>query len=396
MALRVLSLSTLYPSAASPNFGRFVELSLDAAEAVGGAEIVRMSPNGLPPWPMAKILPGYRQKGNLPTEDEWRGKRILRPRFTLFPGILPARNPTAIVRSILPLVRRLHAQKPFDLIDAEFFWPDGPAAMAIASELGLPFSVKARGADIHHWSTIAGCAPQLGATIGAADGLLAVSQAMADDLIQLGADPSKITVHRTGIDRSLFHVPAQSRTELRQMAGLCTEGPLLVSVGALIPRKGQVFAIEALAQIPASRLVLIGDGEDRAMLGERAGEIGVADRVHFFGSLPHADIARIVQAADIAVLPSSSEGLANAWIEALACGTPLVITDCGGAREVLNHPAAGQIVDRSADAITRAIKALLADPPARKAVAACVAEYSWEANGAALVAHWQKIVAATV
>ncbi|MFM2020979.1 MAG: hypothetical protein RJB02_687, partial [Pseudomonadota bacterium] len=83
MALRVLSLSTLYPSAASPNFGRFVELSLDAAEAVGGAEIVRMSPNGLPPWPMAKILPSYRQKGNLPTEDEWRGKRILRPRFTL-------------------------------------------------------------------------------------------------------------------------------------------------------------------------------------------------------------------------------------------------------------------------------------------------------------------------
>ncbi|MFN5822810.1 MAG: glycosyltransferase, partial [Sphingomonadales bacterium] len=74
---------------------------------------------------------------------------------------------------------------------------------------------------------------------------------------------------------------------------------------------------------------------------------------------------------------------ANAWIEALACGTPLVITDCGGAREVLNHPAAGQIVDRSADAIARAIKVLLADPPNRKAVAACVAEYSWETNGAA-------------
>jgi glycosyltransferase involved in cell wall biosynthesis len=61
---------------------------------------------------------------------------------------------------------------------------------------------------------------------------------------------------------------------------------------------------------------------------------------------------------------------------------------------VLNHPAAGQIVDRSADAIARAIKALLADPPARKAVAACVAEYSWDTNGAVLVAHWQKMGAA--
>lgn len=392
--MRILSLSTLYPSSAAPNFGRFVELSLDAADRVGGADILRISPNGLPPWPLTNILQAYREKSSLPAEEEWRGKRVLRPHFTLYPGMLPARNPAAIAESVLPLVRRLHSENPFDLVDAQFFWPDGPAAMAIASELGLPFSVKARGADVHHWSTIKGCDIQLRATIGAADGLLAVSEAMANDLVQLGADRDKVTVHRTGIDRSLFHVPTLPPSELRQIAGLPGDGPLLVCVGALIPRKGQAFAIEALAHIPSAQLALIGDGEDRPMLEARARTMAVTDRVHFLGSMPHADIAAIVQSADVAVLPSSSEGLANAWIEALACGTPLVVTDCGGAREVMNHPAAGEIVERSADAIAHAVNRVLAKAPTREAVAASVAQYSWQANGVALVAHWRKLVAA--
>jgi glycosyltransferase involved in cell wall biosynthesis len=387
--VRVLSISTLYPSAAAPNFGRFVELSLDAAEATGAAEIVRISPNGLPPWPLSKLLGTYRERCALTVEDRWRGKVVLRPRFTLLPGLFPSRNTGAIARCVLPLARNLHAQMPFDLVDAQFFWPDGPAAMAIAADLGLPLSVKARGADIHHWSKVDGCNTQIAATIGAARCLLAVSDALAADLVALGADHAKIRVHRTGIDRSLFRVAREPRLDLRQRLGVARDGALLVSVGALIPRKGQAFAIEALAALPDSRLVLIGEGEDRKKLETLAQTIGVEARVDFLGSRPHVDIARYLQAADIAVLPSASEGLANAWIEALACGTPLVITDAGGAREVLREPVAGRIVERSAAAIAAAVSNILANPPSREAVAATVAGYSWEANGAALVTHWQ-------
>jgi teichuronic acid biosynthesis glycosyltransferase TuaC len=121
--------------------------------------------------------------------------------------------------------------------------------------------------------------------------------------------------------------------------------------------------------------------------------LGVFDRVHFLGSLPHQEIAHYLQAADVAVLPSSSEGLANAWIEALACGTPLVITDTGGAREVLHTAAAGRIVERDADAIAGAVHELLSSPPHREAVAATVSDYSWQANGMSLVAHWKNLVA---
>jgi glycosyltransferase involved in cell wall biosynthesis len=390
--VRVLSLSTLYPSATAPNFGRFVELSLDAAEATGEVEIVRISPNGLPPWPLSKLLSAYRERSALPREDAWNGKAVLRPHFTLFPGMAPARNATAIAKAILSVARRLHAQQPFDLVDAQFFWPDGPAAMHIAEALNLPFSIKARGADIHYWTTISGCREQIIEAAQKARGLLAVSEAIKADIVKLGVDSNKIRVHRTGINRALFDVPNEPHDMLRERLQVPIYEALVVSVGALIPRKGQAFAIEAMVKLPDARLALIGEGEDRQMLEKQAHTFGVADRVHFLGSLPHSEIAHYLQAADVAVLPSSSEGLANAWIEALACGTPLVITDTGGAREVLHSNAAGRIVERNANAIATAIHELLAAPPHRETVAATVADYSWEANGAALIAHWRHLL----
>jgi teichuronic acid biosynthesis glycosyltransferase TuaC len=385
--MRVLALSTLHPSAAAPNFGRFVQLSLDAADATQEAEIIRICPNGLPPWPLPQLMPRYKGFAALTERDG----PIYRPRFTLLPGTNPARNAKAIAKAVLPLARRLHAEKPFDLVDAQFFWPDGPAAMIIAEALSVPFSIKARGADIHYWTTVSGCREQIVAAAQKAKGLLAVSEAIKADIAALGVDADKILVHRTGIDRSLFNVASEPRADLRQRIDLPNDGALLVSVGALIARKGQIFAIEALAQLPGTRLAIIGAGEDLAKLQARASETGVADRVHFLGSLPHGDIARHVQAADICVLPSASEGIANAWIESLACGTPLVITDAGGAREVLIGPAGGRIVKRNADAIVAAVAELLAALPEREDVAALVSDFSWEANGAALVNYWRRL-----
>jgi teichuronic acid biosynthesis glycosyltransferase TuaC len=385
--MRVLSLSTLHPSAAAPNFGRFVQLSLDAADAGGDIAIVRICPNGLPPWPLGHIHPRYRSAAALPIRD---GK-IHRPHFTLLPGFNPGRNAKAIVKAVLPLARQLHTDTPFDLVDAQFFWPDGPSAMHIAHALGVPYSIKARGADIHHWTIVPGCREQIVEAAQNAAGLLAVSEAIRADIVALGIDPGKILVHRTGIDRSLFQVASEPRADLRQRIDLPTDGALLVTVGALISRKGQAFAIEALAQIPDARLAIIGDGPDLSMLKQLARDQDVANRVHFLGSLPHNEIARHVQAANVCVQPSESEGIANAWIEALACGTPLVITDAGGAREVITGDAGGRIVERKAGAIAEAVRELLSNPPERADVAAVVADYSWVRNGKALVAYWRTL-----
>jgi glycosyltransferase involved in cell wall biosynthesis len=86
-------------------------------------------------------------------------------------------------------------------------------------------------------------------------------------------------------------------------------------------------------------------------------------------------------------LASASEGLANAWVEALACGTPVVITAAGGASELLTDPAYGRIAARTPAAFATAIGALLADPPAAADVRRGAERFTWAANTAALYAH---------
>jgi glycosyltransferase involved in cell wall biosynthesis len=91
------------------------------------------------------------------------------------------------------------------------------------------------------------------------------------------------------------------------------------------------------------------------------------------------------------VLPSSSEGLANVWVEALASGTPIVITDVGGAREVLDRPEGGRLVERDANSIAAAVLDLLAEPPDQNAVRAAAIRFSWERNAHELRDHLSAI-----
>ena len=270
-----------------------------------------------------------------------------------------------------------------------FFYPDGPAAVQVAQALGLPSSIKARGADIHHWGHAKGTAAQVRGAAQAASGVLAVASGLADDLAALGVPRSKITVHRTGLDRAVFRPLDQA--ECRTKLGLPQGRPVLACVGALIPRKGQRFAIEALELLPDAELVLAGTGGDEAMLRALAAELGLTARVHFLGAVPHGELPIVLSAADLFVLPTASEGLANAWVEALACGTPVITTPIPGAHELLTDPACGQMVARDKLAIANAVSQMLAAPPARADVAASVAEFSWEANAEALVAYWRRL-----
>ncbi len=91
-------------------------------------------------------------------------------------------------------------------------------------------------------------------------------------------------------------------------------------------------------------------------------------------------------------MPSESEGLANAWVESLACGTPLVIANAGGARELVRENVAGRIVGWDVREIVEAVRAILADPRAQDAVSATVRDrFDWAKNGRELAMHWQQL-----
>lgn len=382
---RVLSLSTLYPSTAQPTLGLFVERSLLAAREAG-ADVTVIAARGLPLPPLDRHR-RYAALAALPDIQGRQGLRVHRPRFRHWPVVGAGGTVRRMVDAVLPLARALHARRPFDVVDAQFFFPDGPAALAVAQALGRPLSIKARGADIHHWALQRATAGQVLAAGRMADGLLAVSDALKADMVALGLPAERIAVHHTGLDRDRFRPldRASARTEMG------VTGPALATVGALIERKGQALVIEALACLPDTTLLLAGEGPDRAALSALAAARGVADRVRFLGSVANDRLPVLYNAVDAVVMPSRSEGLANAWVESLACGTPLVISNAGGARELLHDPVAGRVVDREPEAIADAVIKLRQAQNSPQQVSASVSDFSWEANGRALAAHWRSL-----
>jgi teichuronic acid biosynthesis glycosyltransferase TuaC len=379
--LRVLTLSTLYPDEARPSFGLFVERQTLALAERPGVEATVMVPVGLPLWPLS-LHPHYRPRTSLPVEERRFGLALYRPRFRAWPGGGGAAR--SLAAAVLPVARGLS----FDVIDAEFFWPDGVAAMHLAGAMGLPFSVKARGSDVHFWGRCPAVARQMLAAAQAAGGLLAVSAALKRDMAALGMPEAKIRVHYTGVDLDRFR-PADREAARRRLG---VEGKLIVTPGNLVPLKGQRLAIEALAEVPGATLLIAGEGPERKALEALIAARGLEGRARLLGSVPPEAMPELLGAADLMVLPSEREGLANVWIEALACGTPILIPDVGGAREVLDRPEAGRLVTREPKAIAAAAREMLAAPADPARVRAAAERFSWERNAAELHEHLAELV----
>ena len=260
--LRVLTLSSLFPDASRPNFGVFVERQTLGLAAHPDVALTVMAPLGVPPWPLSRHK-HYRAFADLPEREVWKGVEVLRPRFTVLPGTGGRYHVAAMQRAAW----RAIAGQAFDVIDASFFFPDGPAAVGLGWALDLPVSIKARGADIHHWGRARATAAQVIEAGKAADGLLAVSRAMREDTAAIGIPAEKIRVHHTGVDLARF-VPVD---RMAAKAALGVSGPLVVSIGALIARKGHDVVIDAVARLDGVTLLIAGEGEARPVLASGCG-----------------------------------------------------------------------------------------------------------------------------
>jgi glycosyltransferase involved in cell wall biosynthesis len=385
--LRVLTLTTLFPNALKPTFGVFVERQTLGIAHLPETEVQAVLPVGMPPWPLS-TLSRYAALATLPQEEDWKGIKVYRPRFPVVPRFGARWSARWMADAVLPLMREIRKRFPFDVIDAEFFWPDGPAAMHLSRALGVPFSVIARGSDIQYWMKRPEAAGQILEAARSAGGMLAASEALRQVMIGYGFPAERIRTHYTGVDRTRFHV----RDRAEEKAKLGISGPLIATVGALIPGKGQKDAIAAAQLLPNTTLLLAGEGPDRASLEKLIRRKGLQDRVRLLGNRPVDEVAALVGAADVLVLPSRSEGLANVWVEALVSGTPVVTSDVGGVREVIDRPEAGEIVPPEPEAIAAAVRRILADPPDQQLVHRCADKFNSEVKFARMRAHLADIV----
>lgn len=344
---RLLIFSSLFPSSVRPNAGLFVrERTFRLAKFY---DLTVISP--VPWFPGQGLIrlfkPDYRPMPAL--METQQGISVYYPRFFAIPGFGRNKDAASMARAAGALVKKLHQQTPFALIDSHFSYPDGLAASSIAKTLDIPCTVTLRGTEVPH-ASLPGRREQLLQCWQQASAMICVSDSLKQHAIRLGADATKFTVVGNGIDTNKFTV--MDKTQARQQLGLPLDAKVLITVGGLVKRKGfhhVINCMPALVQqgLDVHYLVVGGanaEGNYEPELRSLTEQLGLTHRVHFLGALPPAALKQPLSAADVFVLASANEGWANVILEAMACALPVVATDVGGNSEVVCQPELGLIV----------------------------------------------------
>jgi glycosyltransferase involved in cell wall biosynthesis len=212
------------------------------------------------------------------------------------------------------------------------------------------------------------------ATLDACARIVCVSDAVREAFARLRPDlVARTVVIRNGVDVDAFHAGAEARHAAREVLGYGPDDLVLGAVARLEARKGLDFLLDACAaaapRAPRLRVLLVGDGAERAALEARAAAPDLAGRVHFAGA--REDVRPYLAALDVFAAPSRSEGLGLALIEALAAGRPVLGADVGGIPEIVLDGVCGRLLPGGDGAAwAEAIVALARDPQMRARLAA--------------------------
>lgn len=282
---------------------------------------------------------------------------------------LPIPGPRALASamftlSALPLLRGL---RPHLIHAHELLSPTTTAVMA-KRLMGAPVVAKVlRGGalgDIAKLKRNAVSARRLSTVLHQVDAFIAISQEIDRELSEINVPAERRVFIPNGVDTQVFAPPSpEGKRARRARLGWPLTAPTVLYNGRLVPEKrvDQLIALwPAVRQVnPEAQLIIVGSGEAEAALKQAAGA-----GVRFAGY--QDDVASYLQAADVFVLPSATEGLSNALLEALATGLPVVATSVGGAPDVIEHQVNGCLTppDRP-PALQEAILELLGDAEAR-------------------------------
>lgn len=359
-ALSIVSVCRSLPTPADPSGGIFVHRRIRAMAEL--AAVRTLQP--VPYFPLARALPGWARE----PERMERGLAVRHAPMLYLPGMLKALDAGWLARAIAGPLHRLHRERPIDLIDAHFGYPEGVGCLRVARRLGIPCFITLRGFEnefIHR--------PAIGAQMRRswqqADGIVSVSHSLRRVALEQGTDPERVAVIHNAIDRRLFD--RGDRDAARRALGIPPAAPLIVSVGHLIERKRHAVLVRAFASLrerhPDARLAIVGsDGPEPACARRlRAGieAQGLGGSVHLAGNLPPEAVLDWLHAADLFALATAREGCCNAVLEALATGLPVVTTPVGDNREFVGDGSNGYLVAVDDD---RALAARLAEGLARE------------------------------
>lgn len=396
--MTILATTLCYPNPLQPNLGIFVQRRLAAIHPMMPVRVVAPIPT----------FPFIRRRGFKSLFDHAAVPPVDWPTMWYLPGVFKTMDARRYAASLEDWMDRTSDLKSCRMIDAHFVWPDGVGARQIADRRGLPFICTIRGklvSQSRHPARRALIAEML----RRADALIAVSNSLAELALVVADRDLDINVIPNGICTDTFRRTASAETpngydaDARSQLGWSPVRRYVVAVGHLQRIKGFHRLIEAwprvLERCEDARLILVGGSSgDRAyehQLGQQAARVNNARpddaAITFSGPRSSDEIRTMLNAADCFALASESEGWCNAIAESLACGCPVVATDVGGNREIVNDPSLGTLtVLNDPTALADGIVDALSREWDRRHVASTGGQRSWQQVAAECVDVYEK------
>lgn len=391
----IVVFSSLFPSSVQPGAGLFIRERMFRVGAKLPLAVVAPTP-----WfPLQGLLRRWRSgfRPGAPRHETQSGHDVWFPRFFSLPGVLKGLDGFFMALGALPRLWRLKRAGRLDIIDAHFAYPDGFAATLLGRWLAVPVTVTLRGTEVRHARDPA-LAGRVRLALQRADRVFTVSDSLRRVALGLGIASDRVRVVGNGVDVEKFN--PLLRDEARRQLQLPAQGQVLVTVGALVERKGFHRVIELLPALrerhPGLLYLVVGgaspEGDRSAQLKQQVQALGLTDAVRFLGPLPPDQLRVPLSAADLFVLSTRNEGWANVLLEAMACGLPVVATDVGGNAEVVSGPELGTVVPfDDAAALQSAIEGALSQTRDRDALRAHAHGHTWDQRVHVLVGEFRSL-----
>jgi len=375
--MNVLVFTTLFPNDVQARHGIFIENRVkELIKRYPDVKVTVVAP--VPYFPSFIPISNYAEFANVSNIEHRNGYEVFHPKYLVIPKIGMNITPFFLYHTAKRLIRSLQARGyEFDVIDAHYFYPDGVVANWLAKTFNLPVSVTARGSDINVIPDNKIAKKRIVEALASNDANVAVGEVLASKVDDLYSQ-ANCQVLRNGVDLDVFR-PYEKATCIEKI-GLPEgfENKIIISIGNLIPLKGHHLVIEALRDFPDCRLIILGEGNYRNHLEQLINELNLQDRVFLPGNIEQKMLPFYYSLADVKVLASSREGLANVLLESLACGTPVLATNVGGAKEVVSSEIAGEVIEeRSVSAISQGLTRILGRKYERKAISKYAERFSW-------------------
>lgn len=377
--MKILAVSYLFPNAENPNYGIFVLNRLSHVNALCRVKVI----NPVPWFPFSFLFARYRGAARAPRREIMGDMEVFHPRFFVIPRFFKFLDAFTFALAVLPLALQLRKTFDFDLIDLHWTYPDLPVGRLLSRLTKKPQLVTIRGKEALCMDESGPRAWMIQWGVRNSHRIITLSKGLKKNVLRMGAAQEKVTDIRNGVDDHVFKYMDQAAC--RKRLGLPQDETILLSVGALIHRKGHDRAVQALdwlsAGRPDIRLYIIGsqgpEGDFKKALVSRIQALNLQDRVCFVGQVVNRELPLWYNSADLFCLLSRGEGSPNVLTEALACGCPSVSTRVGAVPEILDQPFMGTVVPNTDEISSSVFTDALEKKYDRRRIAAHMNSFGW-------------------